>query len=213
MPSAAHIVLFAAFALGIAALYLDYRVGMRSRRTAKARAVWPAFVEALVSALSSGHTRFDAFEFAIARAPKALNLRNFACALEREPLRNALAALKGDLEFAEADEFCELMLINESLGGAGLAGLLKAHAKRARLSFALEQQVSVRNSATLSVAKLGVASPWVLLGLLLGRDETAQAFAKPEGLGLLLGGLIVCVLAFRLISYLGSWQNRVRIYG
>lgn len=213
MPSAAHFVLFAAFTLGIAAVYLDYRVGVRARRTAKARAAWPAFVEAVVSALSSGNTRYEAFEFAVARAPKVLKLRNFAVALERDSLRSALVTLKRDLEFAEADEFCELVLINESLGGGGLVGLLKSHAKRARLTIALEHQVSVRNAATLSVAKLGVASPWVLLGLLLSRAESAQAFAKPEGLGLLIGGLVICVLAFRLISHLGSQQNRIRVYG
>ncbi len=213
MLSYPHLILGLALSLGLMALHFDVRSGMRSRAASKARAAWPSFVDSVVSALNAGHIRFEAFQFAISRAASHLPLENFANSLERDSLRVALATLQSDLKLSEADEFCQLVLINESLGGAGLATLLKAHAKRVRFSHSIHEQIATKNMATLAVAKLGVAAPWILLALLMGRRETAQAFTHPGGLGVLFGGLAVCVLAYRLIAHLGANRTLVRVYG
>ncbi|MFM1786017.1 MAG: hypothetical protein RLZZ108_1041 [Actinomycetota bacterium] len=213
MLSYPHLILGLALSLGLMALYFDVRSGVRFRAASKARAAWPSFVDSAVSALNAGHTRFEAFQFAISRAASHLPLQNFADSLERDSLRAALATLQSDLKLSEVDEFSQLVLINESLGGAGLASLLKAHAKRARFSHSLHEQIATKNMATLAVAKMGVAAPWILLALLMGRRETAQAFSQIEGLGVLIGGLVVCVLAYRLIAHLGANRTRVRVYG
>ena len=194
-------------------------LGARAKRATRARKLlaeaWPAFIDSVGSSLGSGVNRIEAIELAIERAPKILQskLSEFDAVLSKARFQDALIFLKGNLELACVDEFVELMITNEKLGGAGLVSLLRDHGKRVRSINAASSLAQAKTSATLGVAKLGVTAPWILLVLLLTRSESAETFNSPQGIGVLLFGLACCIGAFRLIQVIAKAPNEVRVYG
>jgi len=59
-------------------------------------------------------------------------------------------------------------------------------------------------------ARLGVVAPWVVLLLLASRPEAAAAYNSPAGLALLTGGLVVTVVAYRVMIALGRLPEERR---
>src|SRR3546814_9066123 len=58
-----------------------------------------------------------------------------------------------------------------------------------------------------------VVAPWVILVLLALRPEGADAYASPEGVGLILAGGVVSVVAFRLMLRIGRLPEPRRWFG
>jgi tight adherence protein B len=207
-------VLTLACIFALASLVFGFRANRSQIRRVREREAWPAFVESVISSIAAGSSRVEAFELAVARAPSNLQmgLRPFEDALKRRRLADALQELRASFENAQVDEFVQILTLNEKFGGAGLVGVLKTYAKACRAWNAAEAQVRSKNAASLTVAKLGVAAPWILLTLLLGRPESATSFENSAGIAILLGGLVVCVCAFSLIVLLGRQREEVRVY-
>ena len=67
----------------------------------------------------------------------------------------------------------------------------------------LRAEVEARQSWIRAAAVLGAVAPWVILGLLALRPEAAAAYGSPQGIGLILGGAVVTVVAFRLMLRVG----------
>jgi tight adherence protein B len=59
-------------------------------------------------------------------------------------------------------------------------------------------------------ARLGVVAPWVVLLLLASRPEAAAAYNSPAGLALLGVGLVVTVVAYRVMIALGRLPDERR---
>ena len=210
----ARLVLALAAFTGLSAVVISIRAGRRERaRLSRVRA-WPAFVDTVVSALSAGATIDDALIGAAARAPVTLQeiASQFARDIDTKGSALALRQLAKAADNAATDEFSVLLQINRKLGGAGLAELLSSHSSRVRRANAQQLAVATKVTATLAMAKLGVLAPWVLLALLLSRSESATAFNTVGGLGVLLGGLAVSVIAYRLTSMLGRSEEVLRVY-
>lgn len=207
-------VLTLACIFALASLVLGFRANRAQVRRVREREAWPAFVESVISSIAAGSSRVEALELAVARAPSNLQrgLQPFEDTLKRRRLADALHELRASFENAQVDEFVQILTLNEKFGGAGLVGVLKTYAKSCRAWNAAEAQVRSKNLASLTVAKLGVAAPWVLLALLLGRPESATSFENSAGIAILLGGLVICVCAFSLIVLLGRQREEVRVY-
>lgn len=214
-PLSPQFVLAISAASAVTSVVFGLRAANLARISKQRAEAWPSFVDAFVSALSSGLSRTEAIEVAMERAPKVLvpALARFVQALTNERLQQALLHLKEPFSLAAVDEFVELLLTNDRLGGAGLVAVLRNHANRVRRTNAANSVAAAKTSATLAVAKLGVASPWVLLVLLLGRIESSESFSTTEGVGVLFVGLFTCLGAYRLISLLGRLEPEVRVYG
>lgn len=209
----AQLILALAALLGAASLLLSLRASRLQRaRQAQAEA-WPVFVDSLVSLLSSGMTLSETLDDSLGRAPEQLPLLDFQLELKTKRIVDALPVLTNSIRLSCVGEFCALVAVSQRFGGRGLAGALRAHAKRARQENALNSSIRIRTNAIVSVAKLGVVAPWIILGLLLTRPETAQAFADSAGIGVLIFGLVACVLAFRLITLIARTPNAVTVYG
>jgi tight adherence protein B len=210
-----QIVLLAALLTALVSVAVGFRSNRRSLALLKQREAWPAFVESVISGLSAGLSRIEAVALAIQASPAVLQrpLSRFRMKLNDSRLRDALPALKDSMADSFVDEFAELLRLNELLGGVGLVPVLKEHAKRCRTANIANSQVRVKSSATMSMARLSVAAPWILLALLLSRSESEASFASSQGLGVLLFGLLVCFLAYRLIGSLGRSKAEVRVYG
>jgi tight adherence protein B len=136
----------------------------------------------------------------------------FARDIDAKGAALALRQLAKSADNAATDELSVLLQINRKLGGSGLAELLSSHSSRVRRANAQQLAVATKVTATLAMAKLGVLAPWVLLALLLSRSESATAFNTVGGLGVLLGGLAVSVIAYRLTSMLGRSEEVLRVY-
>ena len=210
-----QLVLLSALLTALVSVAAGVRSSRRTLALLKRREAWPAFVESVVAGLSAGFSRIEAVELAIQAAPAALQkpLHGFRTKLNDSRLRDALPVLKESMADSFVDEFAELVNLNEKLGGVGLVPVLKEHAKRCRAANIANAMVRVKSSATMSMARLSVAAPWILLALLLSRSESEASFASSQGLGVLLFGLLVCVLAYRLIGVLGRSKPEVRVYG
>lgn len=199
---------------GLVSAILSFRANRKARVRIAREEAWPAFVDNLVSVVSSGYSLTEALDVSCSRAPRVLEecLSNFLDQFKRHRLVDSLAAMSSSFESHAVDEFAKLLTIQEQLGGTGLVALLKAHAQRCRASNAARSEARAKRAATLTMAKLGVTAPWILLALLLSRSESAESFASPSGVTILLVGLLVCAVAFRLVSVLGRSRGLVRVY-
>jgi tight adherence protein B len=208
-------ILAIAAALALASIGLGFKNARATKQQIASQEAWPAFVDAFASTVSGGLSRAASLEVATARAPKNMRvkLQKFESALKRLRVADALNSLKSEFANAQVDEFVEVLKLNELLGGSGLVELLSAHAIRCRESNAAEAAARSKVAATLVVAKLAVGAPWVLLCLLLARPESAESFETPQGLGVLVGGLAVCDIAYRAVSLIGRRRADVRVYG
>lgn len=200
--------------MGAGSLVLGFRSAAKSRSRIRHQEAWPAFIDSLASALSAGVSPAESIELACAKAPMVLRggLSEMLADLNSRRLRDSLPKLKPAFQNAHVDEFVKLFIVNEELGGIGLVPMLKQHAIRARAANAAMAQARAKRSATLTIAKLGVAAPWILLALLLSRTESAESFASPAGTSILLGGLAVCVVAYKLVALLGATRAQARVY-
>jgi tight adherence protein B len=62
----------------------------------------------------------------------------------------------------------------------------------------------------MNAAKLGVAAPWVVLLLLSTRPEAAASYNSAAGAALIVAGLIVSFVAYRLMIGLGRLPEERR---
>jgi tight adherence protein B len=212
-PSPQSIIALAAL-LALTSVAFSFKRSRTRLRSLRQRESWPAFIEAYVSALEAGLAGAEAIEIAVSRAPAQLRsgLAEFRTALQTKRFVDALLVLKSSMNNSQADELVQLLRLNDRFGGGGLVAILKTHAKICRDSNTADAQVRSKNSASLTVAKLGVASPWILLTILLGRPESASSFENPHGVSILLSGLAVCLAAYQLIVFLGRSPREVRVY-
>ncbi|MEO7121800.1 MAG: type II secretion system protein F, partial [Lacisediminihabitans sp.] len=79
-----------------------------------------------------------------------------------------------------------------------------------RQDAAIRSELEARQSWVRNAAKLGVAAPWVILMLLATRPEAAAAYNTPAGVILIVGGLLVSVIAYRLMLSLGRMPEERR---
>lgn len=212
--SKAQVVLVFAGLLALILVALGRRESRRRKITIERESAWPGFVDSIASGVQSGLTLHESLMQAASNPARALTqpAHSFLQALESGSLITAVDKLAGDIGSPSADELAVLVRVNTKLGGVGLAKLLTEHSKRARARNALAAQLRTKVTATLAMAKLAVVAPWVLVALLIGRRETAQGYETPQGLAILLFGLGICVLAYRIVGLLGSIPKMARIY-
>jgi tight adherence protein B len=215
LAASATTVLALAVAAGVAAALLPVAVisaRARSRRRAT-RAVWPDLLDHLVAGLRSGRPLAECLG-ALATSGPAETRPAFA-AFERDfrstgQLAVALDELKVRLADPVADRIVETLRMSREVGGTELPGVLRALAGYVRADAAVRAEVEARQSWVVVAARLGVAAPWIVLILLAARPETAEAYNSPAGIALLAGGLVVTLVAYRLMIALGRLPEERR---
>ena len=184
----------------------------RSRRRA-ARAAWPDLVDHLVSGLRSGLPLAESVgALAAVGAP---DTREAFVLFEREvrasgTVSSALDALKERLADPVADRIVETLRMAREVGGTELPTVLRNLAASLRAELAVRAEAEARQSWVVSAARLGVAAPWLVLLLLSSRPEAASAYNSPPGLLVLGVGLVVTLVAYRLMIALGRLPEERR---
>ena len=98
-----------------------------------------------------------------------------------------------------------------NVGGTELISVLRALASHLRQEAAARSEIEARQSWVRGAARLGVVAPWVVLLLLATQSTTLAAYDSAAGTALLVGGGVVCFLAYRLMLRIGRLPEDVRV--
>lgn len=184
----------------------------KGRRRAN-RTVWPDVVDHLVSALRSGLALPDSVSSLATSGPAPT--RSAFARFEKEyratgNFTYCLDELKRSLADPVADRILETLRMAREVGGSDVTLVLRNLAAWLRQDAAIRSEVEARQSWIVNAARLGVAAPWIILALLASRPEAAFAYNTPAGVAVIVGGLVVSVVAYRVMIALGRLPEERR---
>lgn len=204
-----------AIATGVVAFLVPFLlIGWRARAQRKLnRVVWPDVVDQLVSAVRSGLALPDSVMTLASSGPAATRAPFAVFADEYRSTGNfasCLDGLKSRLADPVADRILETLRMSREVGGSELTTVLRNLSAYLRQESAIRSEVEARQSWVLNAARLGVASPWVVLLLLSTRPEAAAAYNSAGGATLIVVGLVVSFFAYRLMIGIGRIPDERR---
>ncbi|MDQ1551163.1 MAG: tight adherence protein [Actinomycetota bacterium] len=190
-----------------------WRARVQRRAT---RVVWPDVVDHLVSAVRSGLALPDSV-VTLAHSGPPITRAAFA-EFERDyrmtgGFADSLDRLKDRLADPVADRIIETLRMSREVGGSELTTVLRNLAAYLRQEAAIRSEIEARQSWIVNAARLGVAAPWVVLLLLSTRPEAAQAYNSPAGIAVIIVGLGLSVVAYRLMIGIGRLPEERRWFG
>ncbi|HQI66612.1 MAG TPA: type II secretion system F family protein [Rhodoglobus sp.] len=189
-------------------------IGWRARTRRQAtRVVWPDLVDQLVSSVRAGSSLPDAMVGLAGVGPDLTRSAFAELAFTYRTTGNfalALDELKARLADPVADRIVETVRMSREVGGTELTTVLRNLSGYLRQEAAIRSEVLARQSWVVNAARLGVAAPWVVLLLLATRPEAAAAYNSPAGVVLIVSGLLVSVIAYRLMIRLGRMPEERR---
>ncbi len=184
------------------------------KRLADLRAVWPEVVDNLVSAVRAGLSLPEALSGLAIRGPEVLRepFAEFAARYRSSGrFMGCLDALKDDLADPVADRIIETLRVAREVGGTDLGRVLRTLGTFLREDARVRAELETRQGWTVNAARLAVAAPWAVLLLLATQQTTLVAYDTPVGTGLLIGGGVVCVFAYRLMLRIGRLPDEPRV--
>ena len=187
----------------------------RAQRRAT-RVVWPDVVDHLVSAVRSGLALPDSV-VTLGHSGPPITRAAFAD-FERDyrmtgGFADSLDRLKDRLADPIADRIIETLRMSREVGGNELTTVLRNLAAYLRQEAAIRSEIEARQSWIVNAARLGVAAPWIVLLLLSTRPEAAQAYNSPAGIAVIVVGLGLSVVAYRLMIGIGRLPEERRWFG
>ena len=202
---------FAAIFTAIPFLIISSRA--RNRRT-RLREVWPEAVDTLVSGVRAGMSLPEALANLGERGPEAVREQFRAFAVDYAATARfsvCLDRLKARFADPVADRIVEALRLAHEVGGTELGTLLRALSRMLREDLRTRGELEARQSWTVNGARVAVAAPWLVLGLLATRPQAAAAYATSSGALVLTIGAAVSVLAYRLMLRLGRLPEEKRV--
>ena len=198
----------------LGALLVAFVIRARANRRRSAnRAIWPDVVDHLVASVRAGMSLPDSIG-ALAELGPAATRPAFA-AFDDEFRRtgdfgSAVDSLKARLADPVADRILETLRMAREVGGTDVTAVLRGLSTYLREDAALRAEVVARQSWIRNAARLGVAAPWLLLLVLASRPETLVAYDSAAGTALILTGVGVTIVAYRLMLGLGRLPEERR---
>jgi tight adherence protein B len=203
-------------AFGLFGYLLPYAQVRRlaGKRRADLREVWPEVVDNLASAVRAGLSLPEALSALATRGPEVLRppFARFAAEYRSSGrFGPCLDRLKDDLADPVGDRIVETLRVAREVGGTDLGRVLRTLATFLREDARARAELETRQGWTVSAARLAVAAPWVVLLLLATQSTTLAAYDSPIGTALLVGGGVVCVVAYRVMLRIGRLPEDVRV--
>ena len=187
---------------------------LAAKRTADLREVWPEVVDNLASAVRAGLSLPEALSALSGRGPEVLRppFARFAAEYRSTGRFSAcLDRLKDDLADPVGDRIVETLRVAREVGGSDLGRVLRTLAAFLREDARARAELETRQGWVIQAARLAVGAPWVVLLLLATQQQTLTAYDSPAGTALLIGGGVVCVVAYRLMLRIGRLPEDVRV--
>jgi tight adherence protein B len=198
--------------LGASLETLRLRAKQRSNQIAK---LWPEVLDSLQSAASSGFGIIESFE-EVARAGPQLIRPAFQELVQRIDsgfgMDESLDWFKSHYGQIQADRFIELIRIVHRSGGVGYLDSLRDQALRTRSEIALWAELDSKQGWVTGTAKLAIVSPWIVVATLSTRPENVAIYNTVEGTSVLIVGLLVSAVAYRLVGLLGLLPKPGRVF-
>ena len=188
----------------------------KGRRAAAAMLlIWPEVTDHLISAIHSGLSLSEALVGLSTRGPE--RIRPYIHSFHQELLSNgdfvsATERLKAQLNSQGSDHILEAILLAKSLGGSQLLQIFRTLGDFLRQDLALRKEIEIKHGWIKNSAHLSSAAPWLLLLLLSSQPGTAQSFAQPGGIAILLIGVILTSVAYLWMGKLGQLPNPPRVF-
>jgi tight adherence protein B len=198
---------------GFALPYMQVR-RLAGRRQADLREVWPEVVDNLASAVRAGMSLPEALSTLSTRGPEVLRppFARFAAEYRSTGRFNTcLDRLKDDLADPVGDRIVETLRVAREVGGSDLGRVLRTLATFLREDARARAELETRQGWVVSAARLAVAAPWAVLLLLATQSTTLAAYDSAVGTAILVGGGVVCVVAYRLMLHIGRLPQDVRV--
>ncbi|WP_334171965.1 type II secretion system F family protein [Sinomonas sp.] len=184
------------------------------RRARALREVWPDAVDHLRSAIRAGLSLPEALMQLGDKGPELLRPVFVAFAADFRSggsFSDSLDRLKDSLADPVADRIIEALRLTRAVGGSDFGRLLSTLSECLRENLRTRSELEARQSWTVNGARLAVAAPWAVLLLLAARPEAMAAYARPVGLLVLAGGLVVSFVCYRLMLRIGALPAEERI--
>jgi tight adherence protein B len=201
---------------GLIAAWLPV-VAVRSRarrRRAVLRDLWPEVVDNLSSGVRAGLSLPEALAQLGDRGPAELRGAFVAFARDYRTsgrFGEALDALKDRLADPVGDRICEALRITREVGGSDLGRLLRTLSAFLREDARTRAELEARQSWTINAARLAVAAPWAVLGILATRPESVRPYNSAAGAAVLTVGAGLSVVAYRLMHRLARLPEERRV--
>ena len=187
---------------------------LAGKRRADLREVWPEVVDNLASAVRAGLSLPEALGALSTRGPEVLRppFARFAAEYRSSGrFGAALDRLKDDLADPVGDRIVETLRVAREVGGTDLGRVLRTLATFLREDARARAELETRQGWVVQAARLAIAAPWVVLLLLATQSTTLAAYDSAVGTAILVGGGVVCVVAYRLMLRIGRLPEDVRV--
>ncbi len=109
------------------------------------------------------------------------------------------------------DRVIEALRIAREVGGGDLGRMLRSLSGFLRDDLRTRGELESRQSWTVNGARLAVGAPWVVLLFMCLQQDVVQRFATTAGLVVLASGAVLCVVAYRLMLWIGRLPTEKRI--
>lgn len=185
-----------------------------AKRTASLRELWPEVVDHLRSAIRAGLSLPEALIQLGDKGPVELRPAFHAFGSDYRAggrFDDALDRLKQRLADPVADRIVEALRMTREVGGSDLGRLLGTLSEFLRDAARTRSELEARQSWTVNAARLAVAAPWLVLMLLATRPEAIRAYNSPNGAAVLLGGLVVSLICYRVMLRIGALPEDERV--
>lgn len=109
------------------------------------------------------------------------------------------------------DRVVEALRIARDVGGGDLWRMLRTLSGFLRDDARTRSELESRQAWTVNGARLGVSAPWLVLLFMTLQSDVIRAFSSPAGVVVLVAGALVCLVAYRLMTWLGRLPAEDRI--
>jgi len=188
--------------------------GRAHRRQREFAEVWPEAVDNLASAVRAGMSLPAALGALSERGPEPLRAAFAGFALDYQVsgrFADALDRLKERLADPVGDRVVESLRVAREVGGGDLGRLLRSLSGFLRDDARTRSELQARQAWTVNGARLAVAAPWLVLLMMCFQPEVIQRYSSGAGVIVLVGGAVLCAIAYRAMVRIGQLPTERRI--
>lgn len=188
--------------------------GRATRRLREHAQMWPDVVDNLTSAVRAGLSLPEALMQLGERGPDGLRapFERFGHDYQSTGRFNeSLDRLKARLADPVGDRVIEALRLAREVGGGDLGRMLRSLSGFLREDLRTRGELESRQSWTVNGARLAISAPWLVLMLMCLQGEVVSRFATGAGLVVLVSGAVLCVVAYRLMMWIGRLPTERRI--
>ncbi|WP_392544931.1 type II secretion system F family protein [Oryzobacter telluris] len=204
-------VCFAAMAAALPVVVVRRRA---RKRRARLRDLWPDAVDNITSGVRAGMALPEALAQLGTRGPDELREPFVAFADDYRltgRFHDSLDRLKERLSDPVGDRLVESLRIAREVGGTDLGHLLRTLSGFLREDARTRAELETRQSWTVNAARLAVAAPWIVLGMLSTNPESVRAYSTGVGVIVLGAGAAVTAVAYWAMVRIGRLPEDERV--